>query len=325
MCLVNPSVVGEFWQFRNRYCVIEYKEVTMLDKAKRKQGIFERVTRKFSNVVGYQNLPELRDKIDPYYIRREKKDVLKDLPDKAYETLEVDLTKEQRELYNVVRDDFANAFRGVDVSPANALVYFVRAKQICDSAELYNAEMNESAKLDELKNLIEDLMPRIKKKDSEEYEYLPGAHSVVLFSQYRQMTDIMVREFKSYTPLYLHGAVKSQDRQVLIDAFQNHSDKYKLFISTLRAGGVGITLTAADVVILYDKWFSPSANNQATDRVHRIGQKNAVTVIDFICKDTIEERVEEILTRKKHLFEGIFGEEEAVLTKLTSEELKELL
>jgi SNF2 family DNA or RNA helicase len=98
-----------------------------------------------------------------------------------------------------------------------------------------------------------------------------------------------------------------------------------LFISTLRAGGVGITLTAADVVILYDKWFSPSANSQATDRVHRIGQKNAVTVIDFICKDTLEERVEEILERKKTMFEGIFGEDEGVLVKLTSAELKGLL
>lgn len=317
---VNPELVGEFWQFRNRYCVIEYQEIKMLDRAKRKLGIFEKIVRKIPKVIGYKNLEELKARIEPYYIRREKKDVLKDLPDKIYETLEIELTKKQRELYEFLRADFDNAFRDIDVTPANALVWFIRGKQICDSAEIVDAENKESAKLDELRNLLEDLMPR-----DNDGKYLPGAHSVVLFSQYREMTDILVREFEDYLPLYLHGQVKSQDRQVLIDEFQNNSAKHKLFISTLRAGGVGITLTAADVVILYDKWFSPSANNQAMDRVYRIGQKNAVTVIDFICRDTIEERIEKILERKRNMFEGIFGEDESILVKLTSSELKELL
>jgi SNF2 family DNA or RNA helicase len=320
LCLINPDIVGEFWQFRNRYCVMEYQEIKMLDRAKRKMGIFERIVKKIPKVIGYKNLDELKVKIEPFYIRREKKDVLKDLPDKIYETYEIELTKKQRELYEFLRADFANAFKDIDVTPANALIWFIRAKQTCDSAELVDTENKESAKLDELRDLLEDLMPRDKDRN-----YLPGAHSVVLFSQYREMTDILVREFEDYSPLYLHGQVKSQDRQILIDAFQNDSDKFKLFISTLRAGGVGITLTAADVVILYDKWFSPSANNQAMDRVHRIGQKNAVTVIDFICKDTLEERVEKILERKKAMFEGIFGEDEGMLAKLTSSELKGLL
>ncbi len=318
-CFIDPEILGEFWQFRSRYCVIEYEEIKMLDKAKRKLGIFERITKKIPKVVGYQNLKELKDKIDPYYIRREKKDVANDLPDKTYETLDIELTSGQRELYEFLKADFLNEFKSVDVTPANALVWFIRAKQICDSTEIVNPDIKESAKFNELFNLFEDLMPMDDKGN-----YLPGAHKVVLFSQYKEMTDILYRELERYKPLYLHGQVESQNRQLIIDSFQNDPE-YRLFISTLRAGGLGITLTASDTVILYDKWFSPAANNQAIDRVHRIGQVNPVTVIDFICKDTIEERIEQILDKKKAMFEGMFGEDESVLTRLTTQELKELI
>ena len=309
--IVDPEIVGEFWQFRNRYCEMVFKEITMLDKAKRKMGIFEKITKKIPKVVGYKNLDELKVKIDPYYIRREKKEVLTDLPDKIFETYELELTNTQRKFYNFLKNDFFNQFKGADVSVANVLVWFIRAKQLCDSVELLDPELRDSSKMKEMKDLLEDLIDN-------------DNHKVVLFSQYKEMTDILVREFQKYNPIYLHGKVKDSDRPLLIDAFQEDL-AYKLFISTLRAGGLGITLTAADIVIQYDKWFSPAANNQAVDRVHRIGQDKPVTVIDFICKDTIEERIERILERKKKMFEGIFGEDESVLSKLTSDELKELL
>ena len=311
MVFIDPEVLGEFWQFRSRYCEIEYEEIKMLDPKKRKMGIFEKVVRKIPHVVGYKNLDELKTKIDPYYIRREKKEVLKDLPDKTYETFELELTPDQRDMYNELKDQFFNEFKDVDVNMANALVWFIRAKQICDTAEILHPGMKDSAKMNESKDILTDLIEN-------------DNHKVVIFSQYKEMTDILVRDFSKYNPLYLHGDVKTADRQFLIDAFQE-DPKYKLFISTLRAGGVGITLTAADIVILYDKWFSPAANNQAIDRVHRIGQENPVTVIDFICRDTIEERIETILERKKTMFAGIFGEDEALLGKLSSEELRSLL
>jgi len=312
-------LVGDFWQFRNRYCVVEYKEIKILDKALKKQGVFKKKVISIPEVVGYQNLEELKTKIDPYYIRREKKNVLADLPDKIFETYDIELSRNQRLMYEIIQSDFEKAYRSHDVSPANALVWLVRAKQICDSNELIDTENNDSSKLVELKSLLEDLIPMDSKGN-----FLEGAHKVVLFSQYKDMTDILCRELQQYNPLYLHGQVESANRPLLIDAFQT-DPKYRIFISTLRAGGVGITLTASDVVILYDKWFSPAANNQATDRVHRIGQKNPVTVIDFICKDTVEERIEKILARKKDMFEGMFGEDSAILAKLTVQEIRNLL
>lgn len=320
LTFVNPNLVGDFWQFRNRYCVIEYKEIKILDKALRKQGVFKKKAITIPKVIGYKNLEELKTKIDPYYIRREKKNVLSDLPDKIYETYDIELSRNQRLMYEIMQADFAKAYRSNDVSPANALVWLIRAKQICDSNELIDTENNDSSKLVELKNLLEDLIPM----DDDKKNFLEGGHKVVLFSQYKEMTDIFCREFQQYNPLYLHGQVDSKDRPLLIDAFQT-DPKYHIFVSTLRAGGVGITLTASDVVILYDKWFSPAANNQATDRVHRIGQKNSVTVIDFICKDTVEERIEKILERKKAMFDGMFGDDNTILAKLTVQEIRSLL
>lgn len=311
MYFVDPELVGEFWQFRARYCEIEYEEIKMLDPKKKKEGKFEKVTRKIPHVVGYKNLEELRYKMEPVYIRREKKEVAKDLPEKIPYTLEVDLTKNQRDLYNTLRDDFLNRFMTEDVTMSNALVWFIRAKQICDTAELVEPSMKDSSKMDELKVLLEDLIV----KDN---------HKVVLFSQYKQMTDIFIREFSDYNPLYIHGGVKSEDRELLIDAFQE-DPKHKLFVITLRAGGIGITLTASDVCILYDKWFSPAANNQAIDRIHRIGQTKNVSVIDFICKNTLEERIEVILERKRIMDEAMFGDDKAILQKLTPEELRNLL
>lgn len=322
---INPELAGEFWSFRQRYCVIEYKEITMLDKKLLKKGIYKKVTRNIPKVIGYKNLHELRDKMAPYYIRREKKEVLPELPDKIFETYFIDLTPKQRVLYEIVKSNYQMALKASGGLSACALVWIVRAKQICDSPEIYideNGEpskLKESAKFKELKNLIEDFIP----VDEDGYP-LPGGRKVVLFSQYKEMTDIFVREFENYKPLYLHGQVESKNRPLLIDAFQEDPE-YKLFVSTLRAGGVGITLTASDIVILYDKWFSPAANNQAMDRVHRIGQKNAVTVIDFKCKDTIEERIEKIIERKVIMFQGMFGEDETVIAKLTPEELSGLL
>jgi SNF2 family DNA or RNA helicase len=165
---IDPEIVGEFWQFRNRYCIIEVEELKMLDPKKRKLGIFEKVVRKIPKVVGYKNLNELKVKLSPMYIRREKKEVLPDLPDKIFETMDIDLSKAQRELYEFIREDFHNRFKGEDVTVANALVWFIRAKQTCDTSELIDPGMTSSSKMEELKDLLEDLIDR-------------GTHKVVLF------------------------------------------------------------------------------------------------------------------------------------------------
>ena len=283
---------------------------------------FYKITRKIPHVVGYKNLEELKEKISPYYIRREKKDVLTDLPEKTFENYDIELSTDQRKLYNALQADFFTEFKDEDEpNLANVLVWLTRAKQICDSMELISPGLKGSAKLDELNNIVLDILGDPK----EEKLYAENKRKIVIFSQYRQMTDIIVRDFEAYNPLYLHGDVKSEDRQVLIDAFQQPGSEYKMFVSTLQAGGVGITLTAADTCVMFDSWWSNAMNAQAADRLHRIGQKNSVTIISFTCKNSVEERIQAILEKKKLMFSGVFGDDEVILQKLTAKEMKELI
>jgi len=240
-------------------------------------------------------LGELKVKIAPYILRRLKKDVLKDLPKKFHERLDIELSKVERDAYEELQARFAEAMAGVleedqDTAATTFLQWFTRAQQICSSLEIVGLG-DKSSKIDELKHFVKDYA------DDEK---------IIIFSRFAEMTKIVCRELKAYNPLHLHGGITQNKRQPLIDAFQEKPE-HRLFVSTLKAGGVGLTLTEATIVARLDRWVSPTANDQAEDRAHRIGQRNDVTIVDFVVKDSIEERILEMLNKKLRMIASLIA------------------
>ena len=157
---------------------------------------------------------------------------------------------------------------------------------------------------------------------------IANGHKILLFSTYKTAIDIVNRELTNndISCYVIDGSVSSKKRIELVDKF--NSDSTNVFLITLKAGGTGLNLTSADVVIHLDLWWNPQAENQATDRAHRIGQKNTVEVIKLICKGTIEERILELQNKKKFLSDNLIeGEDvdENIMSKLTSKDIKRLL
>jgi len=240
-------------------------------------------------------LSELRMKIAPHVIRRLKKDVLKDLPEKMFERIDIRLSKREREVYEELQVRFAEAMAGVseedgDAQTTNFLEWFTRAQQICSSLEIVG-EGKESSKIDELRAFCEDYAEEQK---------------ILIFSRFKEMTTIVCRELKQFKPIHLNGDIPQSKRQPLVDLFQENED-HRLFVSTLKAGGVGLTLTAGSIVVRLDRWVSPAANDQAVDRAHRIGQTRQVTVVDFVVEDSIEERILEILDKKLKMIASLIS------------------
>jgi len=244
-------------------------------------------------------LDELRMKIAPHVIRRLKKDVLKDLPPKFHERLDIKLGAKERKVYEELQARFAEAMAGVHDEDENGaettfLSWFTKAQQICSSLEI-TGDGDESSKIKELKDFVADHA---------------GDEKIIIFSRFHEMTKIVCRELRAYSPLHLHGGIPQNKRQPLVDAFQE-KDEHRLFVSTLKAGGVGLTLTAATIVARLDRWVAPTANEQAEDRAHRIGVKSAVTVVDFVVTDSIEERILEMLDKKLRMIASLISADSA--------------
>ena len=172
-----------------------------------------------------------------------------------------------------------------------------------------------SLKPETLINVIKDIV----------YEAIHANHRILIFSQFTSMLDILDESLKHYDIAHfkLTGATPSHERAELVDKFNENQD-IKVFLISLKAGGTGLNLVGADTVIHYDPWWNLSAENQASDRVHRIGQKNNVQIIKMITKDSIEEKILNLQLQKKELFEKVVSEESSILSKLTNEELLSL-
>ena len=187
-----------------------------------------------------------------------------------------------------------------------------RLRQICCHPSLYVEDyQGDSAK----HNLVNDII----------YDAIASNHRMLIFSQFTSMLDILdasltekgIRHFK------LTGNTPSEERFRLVDEF-NNNEEIKVFLISLKAGGTGLNLVGADTVIHYDPWWNFSAENQASDRVHRIGQKNNVQIIKMITKDSIEEKILDLQNKKKDLFNKVVSDDGNILTKLTNEELLSL-
>ncbi len=264
---------------------------------------------------GFENAAELlRSRIKPFVMRRMKKDVLAELPEKIENTIFAELSPQQKKLYEAY---LAVAKREVDrilsegKSDMMILSLLTRLRQICCHPALFDdAYENESGKLELLYELVSSA--------------LLGGHRVLVFSQFTSMLKIIRDEFSSrgITTFYLDGSTPPYERAELSDRFNNGEEQ--VFLISLKAGGTGLNLTGADMVIHYDPWWNPAVTDQASDRAYRIGQTRAVQVIRLAASGTIEEQILKLQDKKRALADGIIIKNSATLSNLTNEEILSL-
>lgn len=259
----------------------------------------------------------LRKMIGPFILRRLKKDVLKDLPEKLEENMVTQLGGEQWQLYTAHVQRIRMMLDHKTEEEFNAgklqiLAELTKLRQLCcDPALLLEGYKGEAAKLELCMDILKNAMD--------------GGHKVLLFSQFTTMLSRIQDRLKAEEiPYYsLTGATPKEQRARMVEAFNR--DDTPVFCISLKAGGTGLNLTAADIVIHYDPWWNISVQNQATDRAHRIGQKKVVSVYKLIAKDTIEENIVKLQEKKSALAEEMLGGEELNNASFTKEALLELL
>lgn len=259
----------------------------------------------------------LQQLVRPFIMRRLKTDVLKELPDKLEHAVYAQMTDEQNKLYTantlkLQKDLEQQSDSMFKTSKIQILAELTKLRQLCcDPSLIYQNYHGGSAKLDTCIQLIENAMA--------------GGHKILLFSQFTSMLDVIERRLKTEHILYyrLDGSTKSEQRTRLVNAF--NENKIPVFLISLKAGGTGLNLTGADIVIHYDPWWNAAAQNQATDRAHRIGQTHTVTVYKLITRHTIEEKILELQENKKALSDQILSEEGVTASQLTKKELLQIL
>ncbi|MDD4602036.1 hypothetical protein SDC9_11492 [bioreactor metagenome] len=262
-------------------------------------------------------LHELGRHIKPFILRRMKKTVLKELPEKVETKMSGEMTEEQTKAYAAwlikARTEFENEVQanGMGQSHIKILSLLTRLRQICCHPALFiDNYTGGSGKLDMLREILE--------------EAVSGGHRVLLFSQFTGMLNLIKQDLDSLgmSYYYLDGSTKAEERMRLVQAF-NAGEK-DVFLISLKAGGTGLNLTGADVVIHFDPWWNPAVEDQATDRAYRIGQKNSVQVYKLLAKNTIEEKIYELQQRKKEMIDALIKPGENFLSKMSEEEVRML-
>ncbi len=261
----------------------------------------------------------LRALTRPFILRRLKTDqtIIQDLPPKLEMKEYCGLTKEQAALYRAVVQESLrqiNETQGIQRRGV-ILATLTKLKQVCNHPRHLlgdqSALMGRSGKLNRLTEMLE--------------QALSEDDRVLIFTQYAEMGDLLSQHLTATfgETLYLYGGTPAPKRAEMIARFQNGGPR--LFVLSLKAGGAGINLTRANRVFHYDRWWNPAVENQATDRAFRIGQTQTVQVHKMVCRGTLEERIDELITRKTELAEQIVGSGETWLTELTTDELRDLL
>ncbi len=292
MNFLNPGMLGNKEFFKDNFA-------TPIDK-------FQESTTK----------EHLRKLIYPFLLRRTKEQVAKDLPDKTEITLYCEMEAPQRKIY----DGFKNMYRakilgsieeqGMDKSRFAILQGLMKLRQICDSPAILNGEEkfdNHSVKLVEL---IRELKENI------------GDHKVLIFSQFLGMLALIQDELNTNNIEfeYFDGSYTSKQREAAINNFQNNSN-CRAFLISLKAGGTGLNLTAADYVYIMDPWWNPAVEQQAIDRTHRIGQTKNIFAYRYICKNTVEEKIVELKQKKSSLVRDIIADDDGFVKTLTKEDV----
>lgn len=250
-----------FYAFKNHYCVMGG------------YGGYE--------VVGYRNLDELQERLNDIMLRRLKDEVL-DLPEKTYIDEYVDMTPKQSVIYKEVTADVQNNIDAIKSAP-NPLSELIRMRQATGYTGILSSKIQESAKLDRMEELVE--------------EAVENGKQVVIFSNWTQMTDVIYNRLHAkYTLSVITGETKDELRQHNVREFQE--GRSSVIIGTIGAMGTGLTLTAGSVEIFLDEPWNRALYDQATDRCHRVGQKQNVTIYNLMCKNTIDEKIHELVQKK---------------------------
>jgi SNF2 family DNA or RNA helicase len=293
MHFVNPGLLGSYNFFKTNFSV-PIDKYGDADKTK-----------------------QLRKLIYPFLLRRTKEQVAKDLPAKTEITLWCEMGEEQRKVYdelkNYYRENLLEKIKqeGMGSNTIMVLEGLTRLRQVCNSPKLLNGGNNnhteESVKLEELLREIENNT---------------GQHKALVFSQFTGMLQLIAKAMddRNIPYLYLDGGTPALERQQLVTRFQGE-ENLPVFLISLKAGGVGLTLTAADYVYLVDPWWNPAAEQQAIDRTHRIGQQNKVFAYKMICKDSVEEKILALQQRKRALAEELITEDTGFVKNMTADDI----
>ncbi len=295
MNFLNPGLLGNMEFFRNEFA-------TPIDK------------------FGEQEQKEhLRKLLFPFILRRTKEQVAKDLPDKTETILFCEMEKEQRKVYEAYRNSYREKIlgtiddQGIGKSQLTILQGLMKLRQICDSPAILNEEEkypNHSIKLDELAREIEENI---------------GDHKALIFSQFLGMLALIKKKLiEDNIPFeYFDGSTSAPDREKAIQNFQNN-DECRVFLISLKAGGVGLNLTAADYVYIVDPWWNPAVEQQAIDRTHRIGQTKNIFAYRMICIDTIEDKILQLQERKRKLASELIADDASFVKALSKSDVEYL-
>lgn len=269
-----------------------------------------------------QATAQLKRLTSPFILRRLKTDktIINDLPEKMEMKTFCNLTKEQASLYAAVAEDAGKSLEESEGIQRKGLVLatLMKLKQVCNHPAQFlgdnSAIPGRSGKLARLTEMLE--------------EVLSAGERALVFTQFTEMGNIIQRHLQEnfgHEALFLHGGVTKKNRDKMVERFQkNTPGSPPIFILSLRAGGTGLNLTAANHVFHFDRWWNPAVENQATDRAFRIGQQRNVQVHKFLCAGTLEEKIDEMIERKSEIASSIVGTGEGWLTELSTKDLKNL-
>lgn len=241
-----------------------------------------------SQVVGYKNLEEIRALMEKIMIRRLKSEVL-DLPEKIRKIEYVDMTPKQNRIYKEVYNGVMSDLQKIKFSD-NPLSMMIRLRQATGWTGIISNTVQESAKMERMIELVQEIVA--------------SGQKAIIFSNWESITEVAKEKLKSYNPAYITGATKADERMKEVDRFQN-DDKCRVIIGTIGAMGTGLTLTAAQNVIFLDSPWNMALKAQAEDRAHRIGTKGTVNIITLVCKNTIDERIEELVEKKGQIADAL--------------------
>lgn len=294
MNFLNPGLLGSIDWFRQQFAI-------PIDK------------------FGEQQQKEhLRKLLFPFILRRTKEQVAKDLPEKTEQVLYCEMGAQQRKIYDAYRNDVRDKIlglieeQGVQRSQLTILQGLMKLRQICDSPAILKDEdyPNHSVKIHELTSELEENLSN---------------HKALIFSQFLGMLSLIREKLRELGIKYEYfdGSTSINDREKAIQNFQ-HDDECRVFLISLKAGGVGLNLTAADYVYIVDPWWNPAVEQQAIDRTHRIGQTKNIFAYRMICKDTVEDKILQLQEKKRALANDLISDESGFVKNLSREDIEYL-